>query len=237
MMKVEGKVVDANGAPAMAYVAVYDLKTNKVFHNSKPSSDGTFILYLKEGSRYDLSIEPEHSNYTYFSKQFDLTNDRIPQWERVSAMIKPLAKGDELVLDQVKFEPASSQIDIAASTNELKRLNRLLSGNPDVKAELQVMLTGYQEDSVQSSEDLTEVIYDSIASQYEVTDTTGAVITRDTVIVKTIYHNDRTEQQAMAIKYYFMGQGLPQDRLTIMTNAIPALRPEDRKLVVKVVAR
>ncbi len=237
MMKVEGKVLDGNGAPAMAYVAVYDLKTNKVFHNSKPSADGSFILYLKEGSRYDLSVEPEHSNYTYFSKQFDLTTDKIPQWERVTATIKPLAKGDEFTLDQVKFVPASSQIDMQASANELKRLSRLFAGNPGMKAEVQVMLTGYEEDSVQSSADLTEVMYDSIASQYEVTDTTGTVITRDTVIVKTIYHNDRTDQQAMAIKYYFVSQGLPQDRILISTDAVPASRPEERKLLVKIVAR
>lgn len=237
MMKIDGKVVNETGAPAAAFVAIYDLKTNKLFYNGKSSADGSFIVYVKEGTKYDLSVEAEHNNYTYFSKQFDLTGDKIPQWEKVTAVIKPLAVGDELILDQLKFKPASSQIDMAASSNELKRLNRLLSGNPNMKAEIQVTLTGYEEDTIQSSADLTEQTYDSIASQYEVADSAGAVSVRDTVIVKTIYHNNRTDEQANAIKFYFMSQGLPAERFHVLTNAVPAARPEEKKLLVKIVAR
>jgi hypothetical protein len=237
MMKIEGKVTDQTGAPTVAYIAVYDLLSKKLFYNSKPSADGSFILYLKEGSRYDLSIEPEHSNLTYFSRTFDLTTDKIPQWEKVSAVIKPVAPGDEFTLEQTSFKPMTSEIDMSASANELKRLSRLLSGNPQSKAEVQVMLKGYEEDSIQSSPDLTEVMHDSIASQYEVADTAGVVTMRDTVIVKTLYHNNRTEQQAMAIIHYFASQGIPANRFSIITNAIPASAPEDKKLLMKVVIR
>ena len=237
MMKVEGKVTDNTGAPAMAYVAAYDLGNRKLVYNGKPAADGSFIVYLKEGSRYDLSVEPEHNNFTYFSKVFDLTTDKIPQWERVTAVIKPLAPGDELMLSDLRFKLPSVELDVSTSQNELKRLARLLNGNPNVKAELQVMLTGYEEDTVKSSNDLTEVFYDSIASQYEIADTAGVVTTRDTVIVKALYHNNRTEKQAKALLDYFSSQGIPAERFVVITNAIPASRPEDRKLTIKIVAR
>jgi hypothetical protein len=237
MMKIEGKVTDQSGAPTVAYIAAYDLLNGKLFYNSKPSADGSFILYLKEGSRYDLSIEPEHSNLTYFSKTFDLTTDKIPQWEKVTAIIKPVTPGDEFTLEQTSFKPMTSELDMSVSTNELKRLNRLLVGNPQAKAEVQVMLKGYEEDSVQSAPDLTEVIYDSIASQYQIADTAGVVVSRDTVIVKTLYHNNRTEQQAMAIAYYFVSQGIPAERFSIITNAIPASTPEEKKLLIKILIR
>jgi hypothetical protein len=237
MMKVEGKVTDNTGAPAMAYVAAYDLTNKKLIYNGKPAADGSFIVYLKEGSRYDLSVEPEHNNFTYFSRVFDLTSDKIPQWERVTAVVKPLAPGDELNLNDLKFKIPTGELDASSAQNELKRIARVLNGNPTIKAELQVMLTGYEEDTTQSSNDLTEVLYDSISSQYEVADTTGAVVMRDTVIVKSLYHNDRTAKQAQALIDYFSAQGIPSARFSVMTNAIPALKPEDKKLTIKIVAR
>ncbi|HEY0655118.1 MAG TPA: hypothetical protein VGD65_18415 [Chryseosolibacter sp.] len=233
MMKVDGKVTDATGAGISSYVSVFDLNRNKRVYNGRPYADGSFIVYIMEGSKYELSIDPEQDHLTYFSKQFDLMTDKIPQVEKVSAVIKPLTKGDEISLEGISFKPGSSELDMRASSSAIKKFMRLVKGNPDAQFEIQALLTGYQEDSLQSSPDLTEVIVDSVAATYDEIDSLGQVYQEDTVYVKTTYHNDRTRKQAQAIADYLVSQGAKPNSITIFGNARPALTPEERKLVVK----
>lgn len=234
MMKIDGKVTDAAGAPVASYVSIFDVTKNKRFYSGRPYADGSFIVYVMEGSLYDLSVEPESDHLTFFSKILDLTTDKIPQIEKVAATIKPLATGDEFSLDVIRFKPNSSEIDKAtASTAELKRFMRLVKGNPGAKFEIQVMLTGYMQDSIQSDPDLTEVIYDSIRATFDDIDSLGQLYQRDTVIVKTTFHNDRTWQQAEAIVQFLASLGADPKNFSVFGNAIPALLPENKKLVIK----
>jgi hypothetical protein len=83
MMKLDGKVTGPEGAPTPAYVAIADLKTRKQVYNGRPNPDGTFLVYLMEGSTYELSVDPEQDNGTYFTKRYDLTSDKIPQIEKL----------------------------------------------------------------------------------------------------------------------------------------------------------
>jgi hypothetical protein len=237
MMKIDGKVSDASGNPIPAYISIVDLTKNKKFYSGRPYADGSFIVYVMEGSRYELSIDPEQDNIRYFTKQFDLTTDKIPQVEKISATIKPLAVNDELPLDMISFKPYSAEVDAAASSAELKRFMRLVKGNPNMKFEIQVLLNGYLEDSVRSNPDLTEVIYDSIHTRYDDIDSLGQLYERDTVLVKTTYHNDRTWQQAQAIAKYLISQGASESSFGFFGNAIPATIPEQRKLTVKAMVR
>jgi hypothetical protein len=110
---------------------------------------------------------------------------------------------------------------------------RLVKGNPDTKFEIQTLLTGYQEDSVQSNNDLTEVIYDSVAATYDEIDSLGQLYQKDTVYVKTTYHNNRTWQQGQALVDYFISQGASPNNFSVFGNAIPATTPEERKLILK----
>jgi hypothetical protein len=112
----------------------------------------------------------------------------------------------------------------------------VIKGNPQLSFEVQVMLNGYVEDSIKSP-DLTEFTIDSIQSQIDVLDTLGQVGKRDTIIVKTVYHNDRTQLQGKAIADQLIKFGADSTRITHFGNAIPALLPENRKLTVKAVAR
>jgi len=238
MMKLEGTVTDANGAATPAYVSVTDLATNKRFFSGRPDAHGAFLLYLKEGTRYELSIDPEQSNVSYFSKQYDLTSDKIPQSEKVNTVLKPIAAGDELALDGVRFKPMSSDLD-AASLSDLQKLARVIKSSPQFKFEIQVMMKGYKEDTVRSNPDLTEVTVDSIKTQYDDIDSLGQLYKRDTIKVKTTFHNDRTRTQATAISDYLVKQGVDPTALKIFVNAIPSSTPvpEDRKITVKAVAR
>jgi hypothetical protein len=233
MMKIDGKVTDATGAAVSSYVSIFDLNKNKRVYNGRPYADGTFIVYVMEGSRYQISIDPEKDHLTYFAKEFNLTTDKIPQVEKVSAVIKPLAKGDEIILDGVTFKSGTSELDMRASTSAVNKFLRLAKGNPDLKFEIQTLLTGYEQDSVQSSADLTEVIIDSVASQYDEIDSLGQLFQKDTVYARATFHNDRTWKQAQAVADYLISQGVKPTSLSVFGNAIPAALPEERRIVVK----
>jgi hypothetical protein len=109
--------------------------------------------------------------------------------------------------------------------------------NPQLKFEIQVMLSGYVQDTIMSNPDLTEVMIDSIQTQIDEIDTLGQLYKKDTMVVNQTYHNDRTLKQAQSIIDYFVRQGVGQDTFTFFGNAIPATVPENKKTTIKAVAR
>lgn len=238
MMKLDGTVTDPNSAVIPAYVSVTDLGTGKRFFSGRPDSHGAFLLYLKEGTRYELSIDPEQSNVSYFSKQYDLTGDKIPQSEKVTSILKPIAAGDELPLDGVRFKSMSSDLEPAA-LSDLQKLARVIKSSPQFKFEIQVMMKGYKEDTIRSNPDLTEMVVDSIKTQFDDIDSLGQLYKHDTIKVKTTFHNDRTPLQAKSISDYLVKQGVDPAALKIFVNAIPSSTPvpEDRRITIKAVAR
>jgi hypothetical protein len=236
MMKIEGTITDPNNAPVSAYISVRDLGTNKRILSGRPNADGSYMLYLSEGAKYEVAIDPEQSNISYSAKQFDLMTDKIPQKEKVNVVLKQPSPGDELSLDFVTFKPNSAELDPASET-DLKRFLRVAKANPQLKFEIQVMLSGYEQDSVMSNVDLTEIMVDSVQAQVDQLDSLGQTHKKDTVIVKRIYHNDRTLLQAQNIISYLGSQGAATDNFTYLGNAIPAATPESKKLTIKAVAR
>jgi hypothetical protein len=236
MMKVEGKITDSHDAPIPAYITVIDKETSKRVYSGRPGADGSYFLYLQEGAKYEFSVDAEQSKISFFAKEFDLTGDKIPQRERANVILKEPAADDEFLLDLIRFKPLTSELD-PASENEIKRLVRLVKANAQLIFEIQVTLNGYEEDSVQSSPDLTESVADSIHMQIDDIDSLGQVYKRDTVIVKTRFHNDRTQAQADRIVEYLVRSGANANNLKTTTTAIPAVLPENRRLVVKAIAR
>jgi hypothetical protein len=236
IMKLEGKISDASGAATPAYISVSDMTTGKRVYNGRPASDGSYYVYLPEGTRYELSVDPEQSQVSYFSRQLDLTGDKVPQKEKVNVILKQPAVGDEIVLDAVQFKPTSSTLQ-PASDNALKQLARFIKANPGFKFEIQVLLSGYVEDANRVSADLTEISVDSIHTKYDDIDSLGQLYKRDTIMVKKLFHNDRTQAQAQAIISYLVSQGASPGSVTYFVNAIPAALPENKKLTVKVAVR
>jgi hypothetical protein len=99
------------------------------------------------------------------------------------------------------------------------------------------MLNGYEEDSVRSSPDLTEILVDSMKMQIDDIDSLGQLYKRDTVVARTSYHNNRTQQQSTNIVAQLAKSGVDPNSLMVLTNAIPATLPENKKLTIKAVAR
>lgn len=235
MMKVEGKISGAENVPVEAYISATDLNTAKRIYSGRPLADGSYFYYLLEGTRYGMSVDPEQGNFTYFTKQFDLTSDKIPQKEKVNVVLKQPVAGDEILLDLVQFKPHSSELE-SSGEEELKKLARLVKANQTLKFEIQVLLNGYKEDTVKSV-DLTELLVDSVRAQFDDIDSLGQLYKHDTVFVRKTYHNDRTLLQAQSVITYLVLQGADAKTFKHFVNAIPALVPENKKLTLKVVAR
>lgn len=235
VMKVEGVVKDASNKPTPAYLSVFDLYNNKRILSARPQSDGSFFFYLLEGNAYELSIDHEQGTYTYFSKQYDLMHDDVLRNDRLQVTLKPMAPGDELTLEGLRFIPHTLELDNNAES-ELRRLTRLMKNTP-LDFEIQVLLSGYMEDSVQTSPDLTEVIVDSTYVVLQRVDSLGQFATRDSLVVKTRYHNDRTQKEAEVIINKLVAAGIEPTRLTMFVNARQEDIIENRKTVIKLVAR
>lgn len=211
--KVDGIVVDPTGKPVPAYVSLVNRETGQRVYNGRPNSDGTFLLYAMEGSTYELSVDPEFGDKTFFSRVLDLTHDPIPQIEKVRAVLKTLSPGDEIELQGVSFKEFSSEVDVPASQRELQRISRLITANADAQFAIEVTLEGYQEDSLQSNPDLTEMRIDTVASKFIDIDTLGQLFERDTITTRVTYHNDRTEFQARSVVDYLISKGAKAENL------------------------
>lgn len=235
VMKLEGTVTDPTGGMLPAYISIIDLKTNNRFYSGRPDTkDGSYYAYLKEGTVYELSVDPENGNFTYFSKRFDLTGNANLNLQRTRTTLKPLAAGDELDLDALRFKPYSARLDDADS--ELRRLSRLIKSNPQFTYELQVLLFGYQEDSVQNHPDLTELALDSVLVQLDDIDSLGQLYQRDSLIVQRTWHNNRTQKQAEEILHQLSLQGVDTNAIRYFVNARPEAVMENRKTLVRLIA-
>jgi hypothetical protein len=235
VMKVEGTVKAVSGTPTAAYVSVTELFSNKRIFSGKPAADGTFFFYLLEGGAYELSVDHELSSYTYFSKKYDLMEDAVLRNDKVTIVLKEIAPEDEMSLEALRFKPSSIELEAAAT--ELRRLSRLMKSTPNLNFEIQVLLAGYVEDSVQSNPDLTEVVVDSTTLILESIDSLGQLTTRDSLVIKTRYHNDRTEKQANVIIDQLVAMGVDRRNLTLFVNSRPEEIIENRRTTVKLVAR
>ena len=233
-MKIEG-IVGSAGTPIPSYISVVDLKTLQRVYSGRPLADGSFLLYLKDGGVYELAIDPEDGALTYYAKQYDLTMGGPLKNEKLTIALKKLNIEDELVLEAIKFKPYSSEVE--ASLSELNRVSRLIKSNPELTFEIQITLNGYSEDTLKTTPDLTE---ETIMNQNKIitsVDSLGNPVTQDSVVVKTIYHNNRTEQQGMALIEKLVGLGVNRNTLVLSTNKKVAQDDTMKNTEVKLVAR
>lgn len=231
-LRIEGRVAGPADL-ASAFITVYDLNNQKRFFSTKPAADGNFVAYMNYGAVYDLSIEPEKDNFTFFSKTFDLRGENLSMVNRLEATLSPAMPGTVVDLDGITFTTMSEIAE--SSTQELSRLIRLIQGNSAHSFSIEVTLMGYQVDSIQSTPDLTEVIGDTvkIPVTYMVDSITTA--TRDSIIVKTRYHNDRTLKQAKALERHLVLQGISPGRLASSGKAELEAILEKRKTLVRII--
>ena len=127
MVKIEGSIsgpVDLTSA----FVTIFDMRDQRSVYATRPAKDGSFVAYALSGGVYEASIDPEKDNYTFFSRLVDLRNDRMSV-DRLEASLGPASTGSEVILEGLSFKPNSSQIS-ETSAQELRRLTRMIQGNP-----------------------------------------------------------------------------------------------------------
>lgn len=163
-IKIDGLVTGLQNLTS-PYLAAFDLTHQQRVFSGRPDKNGAFTLFLKEGSVYDFSVEPELETYTFYSKIYDLTGDHIPQWDKIEPSVSEISSQTELELN-IQFDPSSTKVS-PFSVQEIKRVARMVKGNPNRSFALDVTLFGYLQDSVRSSPDLTEVIVDTLHFQVE----------------------------------------------------------------------
>lgn len=260
-LRIEG-VVAGPADLTSPYVTVYDLKDQGKVSSARPNNEGAFVVYMNYGSSYELAVEPADDHFTFFSKLIDLRAETNPMIERLQVNLGPLAPGIELPLEGLQFEPASA-ILTKSSSLELSRLARLIKGNPEKSFGVEVTLFGFQQDSLRSSADLTEVAYDSsvVKVTYTVTipraprDSTAYPLdsigtpkdsaayrpdsvvtkTRDSVVVRKRYHNDRTLKQAKSIESALIRAGVAPGKLASSGKAVVEAIPERRRTYIQVI--
>lgn len=235
VLKIEGTVKSTDAVLPNAYVSVTELPSGKRFYSGRPDKEGNFVVYLREGSRYELALDPEDGHYTYFTRLFDLTGNANLNTQKINIPVKKLQAGDELELSGLRFKPYSAELEDADA--EIGRLARLLKNNPQFDYEIQVLLEGYREDSVQSSPDLTELTMDSIRIKVSDIDSLGQLYQRDSIAVKSIWHNNRTDKQAKEIIKRLVQEGVSASSLRTFTNARPEAVIENRTTRVRLTVR
>lgn len=216
LTKVVGTITSPDGGIVSSYISVTDTQTGKRIISERPAADGSYSFYLREGKRYELSVDPEQSQLTYFSRLFDLTGERIPQQEKVDIKIKKPAIGDVIPLDLVSFKESGSELT-GVSSKELQRFARMVKANPELRFEVKVELSGFREDSLQSSADFTELRVDSVLVH---ADTTLQI--PEHKIAKLTYHNDRTVAQAEAILQFLNKEGVKPEQIDYVVEAEPS---------------
>jgi len=232
-LRIEGRI-SGPPHPATAYVSVYNRDEQVTVTTTHPAKDGSFIAYLTYGATYDLSVEPVEDRYTFFSRTFNLRGDHNPMVEKLSVILEPTTSDAVLDVEGVHFEPTSANVT-PSSKQEVDRLVRLMRSNPDKAFAIEVTLFGYQEDSLRSDPDLTETAYDTtrFPVTYRVDSVTTA--TRDSLVIRPRYHNDRTLGQARSLAAVLIKEGIPQGKLACSGTAVKEALPEKRRTEVQVI--
>lgn len=259
-MKVQGVVKGV--APSAAYISVFDQVNGRRIFNGQPAADGSFTIFIPEGSCYDLSIEPQEDRLTYFSKTYDLRGSGFQINDRIEATIAPIRAGDEIELAGIGFKNYTAEIS-PTSDEALRRLARLVKGNPANRFVLDLTYYGYREDSIQSDPDLTEHVIDSSYLQvlkqvpdslvadsleYDSLDLdslqldslerdTMITVIIDSLVIRHTYHNDRSQRQTEAILEALRKDGVDVSKIEMKYRAVPDMPAEDRRTMIRLKVR
>ncbi len=232
-LRLEGAVT---GPPDLSspFVTIFNRDEQRKMSFQRPGKDGSFVAYLTYGHEYEISIEPAEDQYFFFSRTFDLRGETNAMVDKVRAVLNRVESDAVLDLEGIRFDPGGTTLS-PVSSPEIDRLARLMRGNNERSYAIEVTLYGYQEDSLRSDPDLTEVAYDTtrLSITYALDSVTTA--TRDSLVVSARYHNDRTLGQAKSVAAALIKIGIPANKLACSGTALKEALPEKRRTEVQVI--
>jgi outer membrane protein OmpA-like peptidoglycan-associated protein len=121
---------NSNGIPVD--VVITNLDNNEVIYTTAvPTSDGKYIVQLREGDRYNVSVSPK--GYSYYNTTVDLKKKEAPK--KLTVKLKQLKEDTKLTLENITFEFNSADLN-SSSYAELDRVVKLMLDNPSIKVEI-----------------------------------------------------------------------------------------------------
>ena len=157
----QGSVKDEAGNPLTAEVRAFNVDEHSYEARIKTSRDGKFIIIIPAGGRYDVSYSEIRLNKLYRAELVNTRDLVAPRREYPNVILPELQEGTAFALNLLQFKPFTAAIDDIA-TQEISRLTRLLKRYPNLQIEIGAYQQNYLEDSLPSSEDLTELRSDTI---------------------------------------------------------------------------
>ena len=134
---VKGTVYDSlTRNPVKARFQLIDLASDeKIYDSYADPANGGFLIPLPAGKNYALIVN--HPGYLFFSGHFSLDMDSREPY-RMNVPLVPIAKGGEVVLNNVFFD--TDKYDLKPESRiELNKLVELLENNPT----LQIAIEGH----------------------------------------------------------------------------------------------
>lgn len=196
VMLLQGSVKDASGMLLPARIVVNDADKNQLRSIFPVAADGSYMLLLPAGTRYDVSAS--HTGKGFFHSSAIYALDTLTKYriEEKNFTLQPLKLNSAHTL-KINFEGNTDKIT-ASSQPELQRLLRILQENPEMKIEI-----GTHTD---------EIISDTIPSPGLTEIKTDSIMVEDSLVIKTKYHNDVTPKQAKAIGTFLESKGISKER-------------------------
>ncbi len=132
---VKGRVKDAKtGKYIQAKIEIIDNEKNEVVSvfNSN-SKTGEYLVSLPSGRNYGILVNSE--NHLFFSANFDLPESKEYNEVVLDIELKTLEKGSKVVLKNLFFKYASSELQ-SSSLAELNKVLKILKENPQMRIEI-----------------------------------------------------------------------------------------------------
>jgi outer membrane protein OmpA-like peptidoglycan-associated protein len=113
-------------------VVITNLDNNEVIRTTAiANSEGKYIVKLREGDRYNVSVSPK--GYSYYNTTVDLKKKGSSK--KLDVKLKQLKEDTKLTLNNITFEVNSADLNMS-SFEELNRVLKFLLDNPNIKIEI-----------------------------------------------------------------------------------------------------
>ncbi len=137
VMRVEGRVLSEQQKPVSAYITVTDVLRNERVYAGRADAGGNYFVYIKAGSLYEVSLDPEQDNFTFATTVIDLQQSDFPLSQRFDFTMRQVQDGDVIELHGIRFDDTGSSLHYGKT--DLLQLARLIRSIPEFEVVISLM--------------------------------------------------------------------------------------------------